>query len=150
MNKSESLATTIRPLTSDDAQSYSALRRQIAAESSIGLGLTLEEEFARPIQEFADQLAASPPNLMLGAFEGSTLIATAGIARPTMRQPGAHKAVLWGVPRRPPTVGAMGNPSSHADGPSLSGCSMAWLPSGVTCRLFPVGSSLGQYIMRRK
>lgn len=97
MNRVDSLAITIRPLTSQDAESYSALRRQIAAESCIGLGLTLDEELARPIQEFADQLASPLPNIMLGAFDGSTLIATAGIARASARQSGVHKAVLWGV-----------------------------------------------------
>ena len=97
MFESVSLATAIRPLTGDDAESYSALRRQIAADCCVGLGLTLEEELARPMQEFANQLAAPAPSLMLGAFDGNALIATAGIARLTTRQSAAHKAVLWGV-----------------------------------------------------
>jgi hypothetical protein len=63
MNNSVFLATTIHPLTSDNAESYSALRRQVAVDSCSGLGLTLEEELARPIQEFVGQLAAPPPKL---------------------------------------------------------------------------------------
>lgn len=87
----------IRNLTSSDAVAYASLRRHVAIESSIGLGLTFDEELARPVQEFANQLASPPPNLFLGAFDGDTLVATAGIARPTSRASAAHKAVLWGV-----------------------------------------------------
>lgn len=87
----------IRPLTSSDAVAYASLRRHVAIESSIGLGLTFDEELARPVREFEGQLACPPPNLFLGAFDGGSLVATAGIARPTSRASAAHKAVLWGV-----------------------------------------------------
>lgn len=87
----------IRALTRSDAVAYASLRRQVAVESSVGLGLTFDEELARPVQEFADQLAYPPPNFFLGAFDGPTLVATAGVARPTSRASAAHKAVLWGV-----------------------------------------------------
>lgn len=87
----------IRPLTRSDAVAYASLRRHVAIESSIGLGLTFNEELARPIKEFADQLAYPPPNLFLGAFDGDMLVATAGIARPTSRASATHKAVLRGV-----------------------------------------------------
>ena len=87
----------IRALTRADAVAYASLRRHVAIESSVGLGLTFNEELARPVKEFADQLAYPPPNLFLGAFEDDALVATAGIARPTSRASAAHKAVLWGV-----------------------------------------------------
>jgi ribosomal protein S18 acetylase RimI-like enzyme len=87
----------VRALEEADAPAFQALRRLVAEASSIGLGLTLEEELSRPLSEFATQLAAPLPNLVLGAFEDNVLVATAGLARPTTRPSGAHKAVLWGV-----------------------------------------------------
>jgi ribosomal protein S18 acetylase RimI-like enzyme len=89
--------TSIRALEEADALAFQALRRRVAEESTIGLGLAFEEELARPLEEFASQLAAPPPSLVLGAFENDLLVATAGLARPTTRPSGAHKAVLWGV-----------------------------------------------------
>jgi ribosomal protein S18 acetylase RimI-like enzyme len=88
---------SIRTLEESDAAAFSTLRRLVARESTVGLGLTLEEELARSLDEFATQLASPEPNLVLGAFEDGLLVATAGLARPTTRPSGAHKAVLWGV-----------------------------------------------------
>jgi len=88
---------SIRALESGDAEAFSSLRRRVAEESTVGLGLTLEEELARPLDEFSAQLALPLPNLVLGAFDGDVLVASAGLARPTARPSGVHKAVLWGV-----------------------------------------------------
>lgn len=88
---------SIRELTPADAQAFSGLRRLVVADSPVQMGLTLEEELQRPLQEFEEQLAASPPGAVFGAFDGDALVATAGISRPTSRPSGSHKAVLWGV-----------------------------------------------------
>lgn len=61
------------------------------------MGLSLEEELQRSLEEFRDQLSAPAPSVVFGAFDGETLVATAGISKPTTRPSGAHKAVLWGV-----------------------------------------------------
>lgn len=88
---------TIRELSSEDAASFSALRRAVVADSPVQMGLSLEEEMQRPLEEFRSQLAAPMPNAVFGAFDGKLLVATAGISQPTTRPSGAHKAVLWGV-----------------------------------------------------
>jgi hypothetical protein len=67
---SEDTVISIRALESGHAKAFSSLRRRVAAESTVGLGLTLEEELARPLEEFSAQLASPPPNLVLGAFDG--------------------------------------------------------------------------------
>jgi hypothetical protein len=38
------------------------------------MGLTLEEELARPLQGFRDQLSYPEPNAAFGAFVGSELV----------------------------------------------------------------------------
>ena len=88
---------TFRELTADDADAFAALRKLVVADSPVQMGLSLDEELQRPLEEFREQLAASGPSTVFGAFDTGTLVATAGICRPTTRPSGAHKAVLWGV-----------------------------------------------------
>lgn len=88
---------SIRELTAEDAEAFAALRKLVVADSPVQTGLSLDEELQRPLQEFREQLAAPAPSAVFGAFDAGTLVATAGISRPTTRPSGAHKAVLWGV-----------------------------------------------------
>ena len=88
---------SIRQLSAEDAEAFSDLRRLVVADSPVQMGLSLEEELQRPIEEFRAQLAAAAPGAVFGAFDGESLVATAGISQPTARPSGAHKAVLWGV-----------------------------------------------------
>jgi ribosomal protein S18 acetylase RimI-like enzyme len=91
------LMIAIRELTATDAEAFAGLRRLVVADSPVQMGLSLEEELQRSLQEFEEQLATPQPSVVFGAFDGETLVATAGISRPTSRPSGAHKAVLWGV-----------------------------------------------------
>ncbi|EJE53850.1 hypothetical protein PMI14_01264, partial [Acidovorax sp. CF316] len=68
--------TTVRRLTADDAEAFSALRRRVAADNPVPLGLGQQEELARPLQGFRDQLGA-PSNAVFGAFVQGELAATA-------------------------------------------------------------------------
>ena len=86
-----------RTLTSADAPAFSALRRAVVADFPLGMGLTLQEELARPLSGFEEQLSAAPPNAVFGAFVGGELVATSGISWPSTNPSGAHKSVLWGV-----------------------------------------------------
>ena len=87
----------VRELNSGDAQAFSDLRRLVVADSPVQMGLSLEEELQRPLDEFKAQLAAPFPSAVFGAFDGDVLVASAGISRVTERPSGSHKAVLWGV-----------------------------------------------------
>jgi ribosomal protein S18 acetylase RimI-like enzyme len=88
---------SVRELTGDDAAAFSTLRRMVVADSPVQMGLSLDEELLRPLDEFKEQLTAPFPSKVFGAFDGQALVATAGISRPTERPSGTHKAVLWGV-----------------------------------------------------
>lgn len=88
---------SIRELSAKDAEAFVGLRRAVVADSPAQMGLSLEEELQRPLQKFQEQLNEPPPSAVFGAFDGESLVATAGISRPTTRPSGAHKAVLWGV-----------------------------------------------------
>jgi ribosomal protein S18 acetylase RimI-like enzyme len=87
----------IRQLGSDDAQAFSTLRRELTADNPIPMGLTLEEELARPLQGFRDQLSYPEPNAAFGAFVGSELVGSAAVAWPSKLPSSRHKTTLWGV-----------------------------------------------------
>lgn len=88
--------TTVRRLTAEDAEAFSALRRMVAADNPVPLGLGMNEELARPLQGFRDQLSA-PSNAVLGAFVGGALAATAAVAPSGPFASSRHKLVLWGT-----------------------------------------------------
>lgn len=86
----------LRRLTAEDAEAFSALRRLVLADNPVPLGLVMQEELARPLQGFRDQLGA-PTNAVFGAFVGATLAATAGLAPSGPFASSRHKLVLWGT-----------------------------------------------------
>ncbi len=87
----------IRQLRADDAEAFSKLRRELTADNPIPMGLTMEEELARPLQGFRDQLSYPEPNAAFGAFVGSELAASAAVAWPSKLPSSRHKTTLWGV-----------------------------------------------------
>ena len=87
----------IRQLGSDDAQAFSTLRRELTADNPIPMGLTMEEELARPLQGFRDQLSYPEPNAAFGAFVGNELVGSAAVAWPSKLPSSRHKTTLWGV-----------------------------------------------------
>lgn len=87
---------TLRRLTAEDAEVFSALRRLVAVDNPVPLGLGMQEELARPLQGFRDQLGA-PTNAVFGAFVGATLAATAAVAPSGPFASSHHKLVLWGT-----------------------------------------------------
>jgi ribosomal protein S18 acetylase RimI-like enzyme len=87
----------IRQLGTDDAVAFSKLRRELTADNPIPMGLTMEEELARPLQGFRDQLSYPEPNAAFGAFIGGELVASAAVAWPSKLPSSRHKTTLWGV-----------------------------------------------------
>lgn len=90
-------AFQIRRLVPDDAEAFSALRREVLADNAVPMGLSMEEELARPLQGFRDQLGYPEPNAAFGAFVGDALVGTSAIAWPSKLASSKHKANLWGV-----------------------------------------------------
>lgn len=87
----------LRPLTADDAEAFSALRRLVTADNPVPMGLTLEEELSRPMQGFRDQLSYPAPNAAFGAFADDKLVGTAAVAWPSKMASSRHKTTLWGT-----------------------------------------------------
>ena len=87
----------LRKLNASDAEAFSALRREITAENPVPMGLTLDEELARPIQGFRDQLSYPDPNAAFGAFLDGKLVGSAAVAWPSKFASSRHKVTLWGV-----------------------------------------------------
>lgn len=87
---------SLRRLTAGDAEAFSALRRLVAADNPVPLGLGMPEELSRPLQDFRDQLSA-PSNAVFGALVGGMLAATAAVAPTGPFTSSRHKLVLWGT-----------------------------------------------------
>ena len=87
----------IRRMTAMDAEAFSALRRKVTQANPVPMGLTMEEELARPIQGFRDQLSYPDPNAAFGAFVQGELVASAAVAWPSKLPSSRHKTKLWGV-----------------------------------------------------
>ncbi|WP_375577042.1 GNAT family N-acetyltransferase [Paracidovorax oryzae] len=87
----------IRRLGADDAEAFSALRRELTSENPVPMGLSYEEELTRTLDGFRAQLSSALPNAVFGAFIAGELIATAGISRVWQFASSHHKMVMWGV-----------------------------------------------------
>lgn len=59
--------------------------------------IRLEEELARPIQGFRDQLSYPDPNAAFGAFLDGKLVGSAAVAWPSKLASSRHKVNMWGV-----------------------------------------------------
>jgi RimJ/RimL family protein N-acetyltransferase len=90
-------ACQTRQLTAADAEAFSQLRREVTAQDPVAMGLTLEEEFTRPIEKFRDQLSFAQPNAVFGAFLDGELVGTAAVAWPSRLPSARHKVNLWAV-----------------------------------------------------
>lgn len=90
-------ATAIRALAAADAEAFSALRREVTAVHPVQMGLSIEEELARPIETFRSQLSMALPNAVFGAFVGDELAATAAVSRFSPFVAAAHKMTMWAV-----------------------------------------------------
>ena len=89
-------ATTVRPLTPDDASAYRALRLAGIAELPAAFSTTHAVESGMPLAQIARRLRATPHQIIFGAFDREQLIAIAGLRREPIAV--VHdKASLWGV-----------------------------------------------------
>ncbi len=87
----------IRCIGADDAEAFSALRREVTLENPISMGLTYEEELTRTLDGFRAQLSFSHPNAMFGSFVEGELAATAAVGYTSKFPSSRHKMLMWGV-----------------------------------------------------
>ncbi|MGK5064575.1 GNAT family N-acetyltransferase [Janthinobacterium sp. LB3P112] len=89
-------ATSVRPLTPDDASAYRALRLAGIAELPAAFCTTHAAESGLPLAQIAQRLHATSKQIIFGAFDKEQLIAIAGLRREPISV--VHdKANLWGV-----------------------------------------------------
>jgi ribosomal protein S18 acetylase RimI-like enzyme len=87
----------IRRLNGTDAEAFQVLRRELTTDNPVPMGLTLDEEMARTLEGFRDQLSYPEPNAAFGAFVSGSLVGTAAVAWPSKLLSSRHKTNLWGV-----------------------------------------------------
>src|SRR6185369_13848998 len=87
----------VRQLAAADAEAFSALRREVTADNPIAMGLTMDEELSRSIEDFRTQLSFPEPNAAFGAFLNGRLVGSAAVAWPSKFSSSGHKVDLWGV-----------------------------------------------------
>ncbi|WP_296228975.1 GNAT family N-acetyltransferase [Ralstonia sp. UBA689] len=86
----------IRPLATEDAEAFKALRLKAIQDAPTAIWPTQDEEAARTLDETRGRIQPTGHQVVFGAFAGPALIGIAGLRREPLTQV-AHKAVLWGV-----------------------------------------------------
>lgn len=85
-----------RPLGAGDWAAFQALRLAAILDSPAALYPRYEEEASQAPETIREKIAETPFQVVLGVFDGETLVGMAGLRRLALAQV-AHKAVLWGV-----------------------------------------------------
>ncbi|HEX8153993.1 MAG TPA: GNAT family N-acetyltransferase [Thermoanaerobaculia bacterium] len=86
----------IRPLREDDLAAYVDLRRRSLLEAPLAFAASPDDDFAATADALRSQLASPDRWLLLGAFDGQSLVGAVGVIRNTRRK-SAHKAFVWGM-----------------------------------------------------
>lgn len=86
----------LRPLLQSDVQAYKTVRLSGLQLSPLSFGTSFEEENVHSDAFFARRLEQVNGNVVFGAFNGSTLLGTAGMFRHE-RKAERHRGTLWGV-----------------------------------------------------
>jgi ribosomal protein S18 acetylase RimI-like enzyme len=90
------LPWSLRRLEPGDVAAYRALRLAALRESPAAYGSSAEEEEALPMAAFDARLAPAADRAVFGAFDGTTLVALAGLVREAQAKR-AHIATVFGV-----------------------------------------------------
>jgi ribosomal protein S18 acetylase RimI-like enzyme len=86
----------VRRLTEADAAEFWRLRREALEREPASFGESVEEHLKTPVATVAARFQGGGENFVYGAFDGATLVATAGFYR-EQRIKRRHKGVVWGV-----------------------------------------------------
>jgi RimJ/RimL family protein N-acetyltransferase len=86
----------IRQLTKADAGQFWKFRLLALTSAPTAFGDSVAEHEQQTAESFANRLEAGPGSFVLGAFQGSELIGTAGFYREP-RAKHHHTGIIWGV-----------------------------------------------------
>jgi len=89
-------AMLVQVLTPEDAAAFVALRLRGLQECPSAFASSYDDEVNTPLTEAAARLRAAPDRAVIGARDGASLVAVAGLQREKMGKL-AHKAFLWGM-----------------------------------------------------
>ncbi|WP_074296514.1 GNAT family N-acetyltransferase [Paraburkholderia phenazinium] len=92
----DNVQLVIKPLTSNDAPAFKALRLKAILDSPAALWPTYEEEAGLTPQAIIERIRHNEHQIVFGAFSGLELIGIVGLRREPLAQV-AHRAMLWGV-----------------------------------------------------
>ncbi len=87
---------SIRPLAPEHAESFRRLRLAALRAHPENFGASHDEESAKPVEDFAERLTATPHRVVLGAWIDDDLVGTVGIYQET-RPKFTHRAGIWGM-----------------------------------------------------
>ena len=89
----------IRPLGTDDAAEFHALRLRGLSESPEAFGMSFAEDVATPLEAVAERLTPSRAptgRVVVGAFIDGVLVGVVGCGQDA-RLKSRHRAVIWGM-----------------------------------------------------
>ena len=86
----------IRRLTQADAQAFWNFRLKALQSSPDAFGESVEEHLQKTVDSVARELHSAADNFVVGAFDGSVLLGTAGFYRERQIKQ-RHKGWIWGV-----------------------------------------------------
>ncbi|NTX07977.1 MULTISPECIES: GNAT family N-acetyltransferase [unclassified Myxococcus] len=86
----------IRPVFPDEVEAFRAMRLRSLTEHPEAFGSSFEEESQFALEVFRGRLESTDSQRVLGAYDGTRLVAVVGVRREP-RLKSAHKAFVWGM-----------------------------------------------------
>lgn len=86
----------VRKLTPADASAWLDLRKEMLLDTPHSFLASPEDDSVQTVADVEERLRDAPNNVIVGAFEGETLVGAVGVFRETKLK-SAHRAWIWGV-----------------------------------------------------
>lgn len=86
----------IRKLRKEEAEALWKLRHEALEREPLSFSESLNEFRPKPVEEFWEQVCTRKDDFVMGAFDGTDLIAMAGFYR-EQREKRSHRGHIWGV-----------------------------------------------------